>query len=151
MNEQLKRQATDFMKAASEARIPEGVQQIAEDTVAKTREAYARMAVATKDSAKVAEEVFLAAHAGARVIGEKMLANTAANTEAMFDAAQAIVKAKTLPEAARLQATFMQSQMALAGNQAKELFELSTRVAQQTFETMSAAAGRQLEQLKKVG
>ena len=97
------------------------------------------------------EEVLLAAQAGAKSIGEKVLHNTAVNTEAAFDAAQAIVRAKTIPEAARLQADFVQQQLAVAGAQTKELLELSTKVAKQTFEFYNAAATKSFEQMKKAG
>ena len=73
------------------------------------------------------------------------------NTEAAFDAAQAIVRAKTIPEAARLQADFVQQQLAVAGAQTKELLELSTKVAKQTFEINNAAATKSFEQMKKAG
>ena len=91
----------------------------------------------------------LASQAGAKAIGEKIVHNTAINTEAAFDAAEAIARADTLPEAARLQANFFQQQLAIAGAQTKELFELSTKVAQQTFETMNSAAAKSFEQFKK--
>ena len=135
--DQFTRQAQDMFNAAKEARIPENVQAIAEEGVAKTREAYSKISAVAKDNAKVVEEVLLAAQAGAKSIGEKVLHNTAVNTEAAFDAAQAIVRAKTIPEAARLQADFVQQQLAVAGAQTKELLELSTKVAKQTFEILS--------------
>ncbi len=91
----------------------------------------------------------VAAHAGAKSIGEKVLRNTEINTEAVFDAAQAIARAKTIPEAVRLQTSFVQQQLAAASAQSKELFELSAKVAQQTFETMNVAATKTFEQLKK--
>jgi hypothetical protein len=93
----------------------------------------------------------VAAHAGAKSIGEKVLRNTEVNTEAAFEAAQAIARAKTVPEAMRLQTSFIQQQFAAAGAQSKELFELSAKVAQQTIETMSSAATKTFEQLKKAG
>lgn len=151
MNDQFTRQAQDMFAAAKEARIPENVQAFAEESVIKTREAYAKAQAVTKDGVKVAEDVVLAATAGAKALGEKMLHNTTVNTEAAFDAAQAIARAKTLPEAARLQANFVQQQMAVAGAQTKELFELSTKIAKQTFETMNAATTKAFEQLKKAG
>ncbi|MCX6612826.1 MAG: phasin family protein [Acidobacteria bacterium] len=70
----------------------------------------------------------LASQAGARAIGAKIVDNTVSNTAAVFDAAQAIARAKTLPDATRLQAEFFQKQFALAGAQTQELFELSSRV-----------------------
>ena len=149
MNEHFTRQAQDMFAAAKDARIPENVQALAEDSVAKSREAFQKMSVAAQDSAKTAEDVMLAAQAGAKAIGEKIVHNTAVNTEAAFDAAEAIARAKTVPEAARPQANFMQQQFAVAGAQTKELFELSTKVAKQTFETINTAATKNFEQFKK--
>ena len=130
-------------------RIPENVQAFAEESVTKTREAYNKLSNVAKDNVKVLEEVMLATHAGAKAIGEKVLQNSVVNTEAAFDAAQAIARAKTFPEAVRLQANFVQQQLAVASSQTKELFELSTKVAKQTFETLNVAATKGFEQLKK--
>lgn len=149
MNDQMTRKAQEMFAAAKDARIPENVQAFAEDSVQKTREAYVKASAMAKDGAKAMEEVMLAAQAGAKAIGEKVLHNTTLNTDAAFDAAHAIARAKTLPEAARLQADFMQQQFAVAGAQVKELFELSSKVAQQTFNTMNQAATKSFEQMKK--
>jgi len=148
MNEQFTRQAQEMFSAAKDARIPENVQAFAEESVAKTRDAYQKFNAVAKDSAKVLEDVMTAAQAGARALGEKVLTNTAANTEAAFDAAQAIARARTLPEAARLQADFVQQQIAVANAQTKEFFELSAKVTRQTFESINTAASRTYEQMK---
>jgi phasin len=145
------RQTQDFLAAAKDARIPEQVQAMAEDSVTKARETYGKINSAAKDSVKVLEEVMVAAHAGAKSIGDKVLRNTEANTEAVFEAAQAIARAKTVPEVVRLQTSFMQQQFAAAGAQSKELFELSAKVAQQTFETMNSVATKTFEQMKRTG
>ena len=149
VNDQFARQAQDMFNAAKDARIPENVQHMAEEGVAKTREAYEKINTVTKDGVKVFEGVMLTAQAGAKTLGEKVLNNTMANTEAAFDAAQAIARARSLPEAAKLQADFMQQQFAIAGAQTKEFFELSTKVYRQAFETMNAAATKGFEQVKK--
>ncbi len=149
MNEQFNRQAQDMFKAAQDARIPENLQSMAEDSVAKTREAFEQFSTVAKDNAKAFEEVVIAAQAGAKAIGDKMMQNTSANAEAAFDAAQAIARARTLPEAARLQADFVQQQLAVAGAQSKELLELSTRVTQQTLESMNVAASKSFSPLKR--
>ena len=149
MTDQFTRQAQEIFAAAKEARIPENVQAIVENSVAKTREAYSTMNSAAKDGVKVLEDVMVAAHAGAKTIGEKILRNTEANAEAAFDAARAISRAGTLPEVIRLQTSFLQNQFAVASAQTKGLFELSTKVAQQTFETMNSAATRTFEQIRK--
>lgn len=149
MNEQFTRQAQEMFNVAKDARIPENFQAMAEDGVSKGREMYQKLNNVAQENVKTAEEAVLAAHASTKAIGEKVMHNTAANTEAMFDAAQAIARAKTLPEAARLQADFVQQQTAIASAQTKELFELSTKVAKQAFESMNAAATKSFEQIKQ--
>ena len=149
MTDQFTRQAQEIFAAAKEARVPDNVQAIVENSVAKTREAYSTMNSAAKDGVKVLEDVMVAAHAGAKTIGEKILRNTEANAEAAFDVARAISRAGTLPEVVRLQTSFLQNQFAVASAQTKELLELSAKVAQQTFETMNSAATRTFEQIRK--
>ncbi|MDZ4840972.1 MAG: phasin family protein [Hyphomicrobium aestuarii] len=143
------RQAQDMFAAAKDARIPENMQHMAEESVTKSREAFQKFSVAAKDNVKVAEDLILASTAGNKAISEKLLQNTITNTEAAFDAAQAMARAKTLPEAFQIQAKFMQQQMALASAQTKELFELSTKVTKQNFEMMNQAATRSMEQVRK--
>jgi hypothetical protein len=151
MNDQFTRQAQDMMAAAKEARIPENVQAFAEDSVAKSREAYTKMSAATQDGVKAMQEIILAAQAGAKTFGEKMLHNASTNAEAAFDAAEAMAKAKTVPEMARLHATFVQQQLATASTQTKEFFELSNKIGRQTLESMNAAATKTFDQIKSAG
>ena len=145
------RQTPEFFSAAKDARIPEQVQAIAEDSVSKARETYGKLNSVAKDNAKAFEEATVAVFAGAKSIGDKVLKNTEANTEAVFDAAEAFARAKTLPELIQLQTAFVQKQFTAAGAQSKELFELSSKVAQQTFETFNSAATKSFEQMKKSG
>ncbi len=151
MNHDFTRQAQDMLTAAKDARIPENVQAFAEDSVAKTRDAYAKMSSAAMEGAQVAEEVMLTAQASAKSLGEKILLNASANAEAIFDAAEAMARAKTVPEFARLQATFIQQQFAAASTQSKEFFELSSKLSRQTLEGMNAIATKTFDQVKKGG
>ena len=149
MNDHIKRQAEQFMNAAKDARIPENVQAFAEDTVHKSREVFDKLTAVSKEQAQAAEDIMLATQAGARTIGAKLVDNTVTNTTAVFDAAEAIARAKTVPEATRLQAEFVQKQLAAAGMQTKELFELSTRIAQQAFQSFNPVAGKPFEKARK--
>ena len=141
-------QAEDFMRSAADVKVPESMQHFAEDNVAKSREAYAKMTVAAQDAHKALTEVAGVATLGAKTLGEKVLANVAANTESMFDAAEAIARARSVPEAMKLQSSFMQSQMAKASEQTREFFELSSKVAQQTFATFNTVAGKSVANAK---
>lgn len=149
MNEQFTRQAQEMFNVAKDARIPENFQNMAEDGVAKSREMYNKLNSVARENVNTVEEAMLAAHAGTKAIGEKVMTNASANTEAVFKVAQSVAKAKTVPEAARLQADFVQQQAAAMSAQTKELFELSSKIAKQTFESFNAAAVKSFEHMKK--
>lgn len=134
MNEHFTRQAEQFMEAAKSAKIPENIQALAEQGVTRSQEAFETLSTAAKDQVKAAEEIALATQAGFKSIGSKIMDNTVVNAEAAFDAARAIARAGSVPEALRLQAEFVQRQLSVAGAQTKELFELSTSVATNAFD-----------------
>ena len=140
MNENFARQAQEMLEAAKHARIPEAVQALAEESLNKSRGVYEKVSALAKDNGKVVEDLLVAAQAKAKTIGEKVVDTAVTNTEAAFAAAQAIARAKTLPEAARLQLEFVQTQLAVAGNLTKDLFAMQTEAARQTHAALSAAA-----------
>ena len=149
MNENLVRQAHEMLDAANHASLPQDVQAFAEESLTKSRGVYEKMSALAKDNAKVVEELLGAAQAKAKTIGETIVDNAIANTEAAFAAAQAIARAKTLPEAARLQLEFVQTQLAVAGTLTKDLVALQAESARQTYAALNAAATTSFAQLKK--
>ena len=132
-------------KMFKDARVPEQVQAIAQEGVAKSRELYAKSSAAAQEGAKLLTEVAETAWSSTKVLNDKILQNVAANTEAMFDAAQAIAKAGSVPEAMKLQGQFLQQLVATSSTQAKEFYDLSTRATQHLVETMQAAAGKSIK------
>jgi hypothetical protein len=150
MTDQFARQAQEMFVAAKNARIPENIKAIAEDSVSKSRDAFDKLQSVSKDGAKTMEAVMLTAQAGARAIGERVLRNIEINADAAFGAAEAMARAQTVPEFFQLQAKFIQEQLNASAQQAKDLLELSSKIAQQNFETANAATLKTFEQLKKV-
>ncbi len=140
MTEHIARQAQDMLAAAAKTEVPAEVRAFAQESVAKTREAFDKWNVGARQSTRVLEEVLLAARTGVKTIGEKALGNALANTEAAFDAAEGVARARTVPEAAQLQARFVQERLAALNAQGKALFELSIRVAKETTDTLAAIA-----------
>ena len=149
MTEQNSRKMMDFFAAPNGASIPSNLLAMAEESVAKSRAAYLRFNSVAQDNLKTYQDAMSAAHDGAKTIGEKVLLNTEANTKAAFDAAQAISRAKTLPEMANLQSSYLQKQAADAVVQTQGYFELSMKVAQQTIEAMNSAAAKAFDQARK--
>lgn len=150
MNADFTRQTEDFFKAAREARIPDNVQAMIEDGVARSRKAVDGLTVAAKDSAEVAEEVITSVQSGVKTIGTKLIDNTRTNTEALLNATAEIARAKSLPEAVRLQAEFLRSQFTVAGTQTQELMQLYASFTKATFEQMNAAATRAFDRARKI-
>lgn len=148
MREQAARQFEQMLTFAKDARIPENFQAFSEESLAKARETYSKFNTTAKDNVKALEDLFQSAQANAKEFGQKILNNTARNIEAAFDAAQELARAKTLPEAARIQADFAQQQLAAANAQAKELFDLSAKYAHQTLEAAAATAAKACSHFK---
>lgn len=141
-------QADDFLRSAADIKVPESVQHFAEDSVAKTREAYAKFTTVAQDTQSALAEVAGVTTQSAKTLGEKLMANYAANTDAAFDAAEAIARSKSVPEALKLQTSFMQQSFAKQSEQTREFFELSAKLAQQTFATFNSVATKSFNQAK---
>ena len=129
MTTQYERQAETILKASRLGQLPEHVRTAAHDGLANTREATLKSIGLVK------------------TLAAKALDNVFANTEAAFDAAQAIARAKDLNEAAQLQAKFFQAQFVRAGEQGKEFYDLWAKLTHQTFGTLNTIATKSYTQL----
>jgi phasin family protein len=129
MTTQYERQAAAILNASQLSHLPEHVQAAAHNGLVQTREATLKSIELVK------------------TLAEKALDNTLANTEAVFDAAQAIARAKDMNEAAQLQAKFLQAQFAKASEQGKEFYELWAKSTQQTFGALKTFATKSFTQI----
>jgi phasin family protein len=135
-------QAEQFLK---DVRLPENVQAIAQQGVAKTHEFYTKSAATAQESAKVLTEVAETAWGSTKMLNEKLVQNFTANIEASFVVAHAIAKAQSLPEALKLQTEFFQKLATQTSEQTKEFFDLSTRATQHVFEQVQAGATKAMK------
>jgi hypothetical protein len=149
MNDQIARQTQAFLTNVSNTKVPAEVQAVAQDSIAKVRDAFATWSAAALNGKRAADEVMLAGRSGAMTLGDEMLSNAMATVEAAFDAAQALASAKTFPEAAQLQTKFLQEQLAMASQQCKAQFELSAKIAQETTDTLTAIATKAANDLNQ--
>jgi phasin family protein len=143
MNQQFGKQAFDQVeKLFKDARVPENVQALAQQSVAASKEVYAKAAAAAQDGAKALTEIADTAWGSTKMLNEKVVQNLFANVEAAFTAAQAMATAKSLPEIAQLQSDYVQKLAAQATEQTKEFVDLSTRATQHVFEKMQAVTSK---------
>jgi len=149
MHEEIARQVRDMVAAAAKTEVPAQVRAIGQESVAKARETCARWSIALEQGARALEEVVLAAQANAKTVVRRIAEDVLANTSSALDAAEQLVDAKTLPEAAQLQAKFVQTQVNVMGEQGKALLELSLKVAKEGADAWIAAARNAVGDLNK--
>ena len=129
----------DLFMLAQTSHLPAQMQSLVQDGLSKTRDAALKSLLVVKDGADSISKAnsFVPKESGA--VTKKVFDHTTANIEAAFDAAEAITQAKSPVEVIQLQAQYMQAQFAMASEQIKELFELSTKAAQKSVEDFNGA------------
>jgi hypothetical protein len=125
--EQFKDQAQLFVDAAKNGHIPEQVRVVAEESVKRFHDAFTSLNSAAQEGTERWKSVLHANYKTAREMERKCLQNTATNVDAAFAAARSIAGARTIPEAARLYAEFVQQQFSAGSAQMQELLALSQR------------------------
>ena len=126
--------------------IPEGVRDLAEKTVArtreKTREAYDRSMDAFDASVAAFERSFDAAGQGAAAFNRKIIDIARRNVNSSFDLATSLAGAKDLYDVVKLQAAHWRKQVEALTAQAEEVRALSTKVTADTAESIKSQMAR---------
>ncbi len=125
--EQFEHQAQLFVESAKNGHIPEQVRMVAEESVKRMHEAFTSLNSAAQEGTDQWKRMLHANYKTAREMERKCLQNTATNVDAAFAAARSIAAARTVPEAARLYAEFVQQQLSTGSAQMQELLALSQR------------------------
>lgn len=146
---ELKQTVRTNLEAVTEGRIPDESREAARETVAKAREGHEKFAAAARSGFKDMEDAMAASYDGVKAVSGKMFQHFASNTEAAFDAAQAMAGAKTIPEATQIYARFLQERFAAMGQQTQELFEASVSAANRASSVTAGAANRTAERARK--
>lgn len=134
--------AKDTVDAVREQKIPKQIRDTAREGVAKSREAYDQVTSVAKDNFKDVERLIAASYDGAKELSGKMLQHYASNADAVFDAAQAMAGARTLPEASKIYMDAVQRQMTAMGEQMQELQETSMDAMTRAMNCMQTGAKR---------
>ena len=142
MNDQFTKPFTDLFKAAPYGQMPDQLQTPMQDGLAKTRDATLKSISAVRDGAEALGKSSPLASKETGALTTRVFEQAIENTEAAFVAAQAIAFAKSPMEAVQLQAKYVQAQFAKAGAQGKELFDLTSKVAQKSAEAVSSVAAK---------
>jgi phasin len=129
--------------------IPEGVRDLAEKTVAQSREVYDRSADAFDASVLTFEKSFDAAGQGAVAFNRKIIDIAQRNLNSAFDLAKSLAGAKTLADIVELQAAYWRKQFETLTAQAEEVRALSTKVTADAAQPLKSQMERGVDKLRK--
>ena len=135
--------ATDpFSASIIPFEVPEQMRAFAEKGVSQARESYAKFKDAAETHNGTVEAVFTSASKGASEYTAKLVEFMKANTSAQLDFAQQLFGLKSPTEALELWTGHTRKQFETLQSQAKELVELTQRVAAETAEPIKASASK---------
>lgn len=135
--------ATDpFSASIIPFEVPEQMRAFAEKGVSQARESYAKFKDVAETHNGTVEAVFTSANKGASEYTAKLVEFMKANTSAQLDFAQQLFGLKSPAEALELWTGHTRTQLETLQSQAKELVELSQRVAAETAEPIKASAAK---------
>lgn len=135
--------ATDpFSASIIPFEVPEQMRAFAEKGVSQARENYAKFKDAAETHNGTVEAVFTTASKGASEYTAKLVEFMKANSSASLDFAQELLSAKSPSDAFALWTGHARTQLETFQAQAKELVELTQRVANETAEPIKASASK---------
>jgi len=135
--------ATDpFSASIIPFEVPEQMRAFAEKGVSQARDNYAKFKDAAESHNGTMEAVFTCASKGASAYSAKLMEFVKANTSSALDFAKELLSVKSPTEAMELWTTHTRKQFETFTAQAKELTELSQKVATDTVEPIKASAAK---------
>jgi phasin len=135
--------ATDpFSASIIPFEVPEQMRAFAERGVSQARDTYAKFKDAAETHNGTIEAVFTTASKGASDYSAKVMEFMKTNTKANLDFAHELLGIKSPSEAMELCTAHTRKQFEAYAAQAKELAELSQKVASETVEPIKATASK---------
>src|SRR5271154_4839334 len=122
--------------------VPEQMRAFAEKGVSQARDNYAKFKDAAETHNGTIEAVFTSASKGMSTYSAKLMEFMKANSTASLDFAQELFGVKSPSEALELWTAHTRKQLETLAAQAKELAELSQKVASETVEPIKASASK---------
>jgi len=123
--EQMERATREMAEAVTHGAIPVSAREVASESVRRTREAYDVMSSDAQERASEIQRLMLGSQSFGTAVISQITRNMTVQSNAAFDAWAAVARSRSLPEAAKVQADFVQSQLAMLVHQSQELFQLA--------------------------
>jgi phasin len=114
--------------------IPAAFRELAEKGVSQAKENYEKMRTAAEEATGLMEGTYATASKGASEYGSKVIEAARTNTNAAFDFASELMKAKSFSDFVELSTAHARKQFEVLTAQSKELAALAQKVATETAE-----------------
>jgi phasin len=134
--------ADPFSASVIPFEVPEQMRAFAEKGVSQARDNYAKFKDAAENHNSTIEAVFTCANKGASAYTAKVMEFVKANTKTNLDFAQDLLSVKSPSEALELCTAHSRKSFETLQAQAKELTELTQKVAAETVEPIKANAAK---------
>ncbi|MBC2858114.1 phasin [Stappia sp. 28M-7] len=128
--------------------IPAVTREMAEKSIEQAREAYAKLKTAAEDATDLIEDGFETTRRSVLDFNHKAVDAARANTDATFQFVKDLFEVKTLAEVIELQTSFARAQFDAFGAQAKDMQELSTKLAGEMNDTFKGAVEKASKDFK---
>jgi phasin len=129
--------------------VPEAARNLAEKTVAQTREAYERSKDALEAALETVDRSYDALGQGTAALNRKIIEIAHRNISSGFDLAKSLATAKTLAEIVELRATYWRKQFTVLAAQAEEVRALYAKVAEEMTRPIKEHVPRAFDDLRK--
>jgi phasin len=128
--------------------IPAVTREMAEKGIEQARETYAKLKTAAEDATDLLEDGFETTRRGVLDFNHKAVDAAKSNTDATFQFVKDLFEVKTLAEAIELQTSFARSQFDAFSAQAKDLQEISSKLANEMTESFKGAVEKTAKEFK---
>ena len=123
-------------------------QDMADESLAKGKEAFEKFQSASEEAKEVFETTFDKTRDGVIELNEKTMSVAETNSKAALDHAKEVMSVKNFADVFELQTAFVKKQMSVFQDQAQAFQEMTTKVTQETTEPYKAAFEKSLNAFK---
>lgn len=130
------------------AKVNETFRDFAEKGAAQSKDAYAKMKIATEEATKTVETTLQTAQAGTVELGLKAIDALRTNAEMSLSHMEALLGVKSIAELVELQTSFIRKQAEVTVEQAKTMQEAVKKVAETVVKPGKEAAEKVMSTFK---
>src|SRR5262245_54899406 len=129
--------------------LPEAARELAEMSLAETREAYERSKSALEAALDTLARSFDSLSQGSAALNHKIIEIAHRNVSSGFDLARSLATAKNIAEVVELRAIHWRKQLSSLAAQAERMRELSAKLAADMAAPMKAHLSRSMDKLRE--